>query len=111
MKKAIIMALIIVSFFLTGWMKDSIKPFTPLDYLAAKTPYWSPPPMQTKDLEGCVPVHINYVGRHGSRHLKNSKDIETIREEVLRALSSNQLKKPLGPDASFALRLREHYRK
>lgn len=64
------------------------------NYLATKTPY--PVPQTTldkpEDLKSCRVIHINHVGRHGSRHMNNTHNINNLNIILTEAKLGNGLK-------------------
>lgn len=60
-------------------------------HLSTKTPYPYVPVTYTPAPEGYQPVFINYVGRHGSRHLSSAKYDKTLSELLELAEQEEQL--------------------
>lgn len=91
------MWIFIVSTALTGWtfansFSGRSLGYDPIPYLAAKAPYpKSSLAIKDDSLKDCVPVHINHLGRHGSRHMGKPIDEEVVKIITL-AEKNNQLK-------------------
>jgi len=65
--------------------------------LSTKTPYPNPDQTQYTDPpEGCVPIFINYVGRHGSRNLTKDTAYTNLLAEVNAASQSGDLTGEFG---------------
>ncbi len=66
--------------------------------LSTKTPYPNPDQTQYTDPpEGCIPIFINHVGRHGSRNLTKDKAYKNLLAEVNAASQSGDLTGEFGP--------------
>lgn len=61
------------------------------EYLTSKTPYPFKYTSYTPVPDGYTPVFINYVGRHGSRHLSSPKYDITLKELLDIAYTSDEL--------------------
>lgn len=69
----------VLSLIIISSLKARTKSFNPLNYLGTKSPYNSiPSPHEPLSLKHCTPVHINHLGRHGSRHLTKSLNEEFV---------------------------------
>src|SRR5580700_5274466 len=82
--------------FLLGWTLafsfTKREGFEPFDHLGSKTPYSAPADSSQSDgsLENCEPIFINYLGRHGSRHLSKKMD-DALQNVVNEAQKKGQL--------------------
>lgn len=75
-------------------------------FLSSKTPYWPAQSGRREEMPGhCKLVHINHLGRHGSRHATKVKDALRIRE----ALTTAKLDGGLSPKGLQALQWTEEY--
>ncbi len=96
MKKIIIAKLFILMYF--AQVFGCFKNFNPLSYLATKSPYEAPSHTPASDMGECRAIHINHLGRHGSRYAVNNHDIDNLAPMVARAQRENALKEPLGAE-------------
>lgn len=84
-------ALVLVWAFASSFCKRDIS-YDVLPYLASKTPYPKRSLAQSAGLlSECKPIHINHLGRHGSRHLGKTLNEEVVKIIVL-ASRSGQIK-------------------
>lgn len=72
-------------------LADNTPVITKDPHLSTKTPYPYVPVSYTPAPEGYQPVFINYVGRHGSRHLSSAKYDKTLNELLALAEQEQQL--------------------
>lgn len=81
----------------TTWLlsPDALADNTSVDTkdlrLSTKTPYPYVPVSYTPPPEGYQPIFINYVGRHGSRHLSSAKYDKTLNDLLTLAEQEQQL--------------------
>jgi hypothetical protein len=75
---------------------EAQKAFHPHDYLGTKTPYPVPEDVNL-NLDQCEVIHINHIGRHGSRHMNKTKKIDDLAAIVAEASKQRGFKGPLAP--------------
>lgn len=72
--------------------------FSALNYLATKTPY-EEPKLSSKNIRGleqCSVIHINHLGRHGSRYQVKFSELENLNALVTQAGLESALTRPHG---------------
>ncbi|OOQ60667.1 histidine-type phosphatase [Mucilaginibacter pedocola] len=65
------------------------------DFLGTKTLYTAPPAASVKIPDGYKPVFINYVGRHGARHLTKAPSVSYL-YKILASADSAKALTPIG---------------
>lgn len=101
MKRVIILGIAIMSIFSCTTSKDETKKVindnTPSnmdnEYLTSKTPYPFESTIYTHEPDDYKVVFIDYVGRHGSRHLSSPKYDVTLKELLDIASEANEITK------------------
>lgn len=95
---AIFLSLALLGWYSAATFSTSLRSVHSLKHLSTKTPYPSNSSHMEKaaELMECRPIHVNHLGRHGSRHLGKRKDVENVAEFIAMAKTVNGLKGPLG---------------